>query len=124
MDEFPVVVLEQYTTDTAGYLRDLFRFSGLPILLVAESQVLFETERENLVTQLREDNTRAAILWVSRAYRANEADVLPARLTQRETDVFLATYLEQTQDASRRANLRQLATNDAPLATIPWLSTT
>jgi hypothetical protein len=112
MEEFPVVILDQFTTDTSGYLRNLFRFSGIPILLVSESQILSETERENLVTQLREDNTRAAILWISRAYRANDADVLAARLTPRETDVFLTTYLEQTQDPSRRANLRQLASND------------
>jgi hypothetical protein len=112
MEEFPVVILDQFTTDTSGYLRDLFRFSSIPILLLAESQTLSETERENLVTRLREDNTRAAILWISRAYRVNDSDVLPARLTPRETDVFLNTYLEQTQDPSRRANLRQLATND------------
>lgn len=140
MEENPVVILERFTTDTAGYLRDLFRFSGLPVLLVAESEVLSETERENLIIQLREDNTRAAILWVSRTYRSSDAeftksgtsrkrgtirqssgrggeppsvDVLPSRLTERETDTFLATYLEQTEDPSRRANLRQLATDAA-----------
>ena len=62
MEKFPVVTLDQISADTASYLRDVFRFCSLPVLVVMESTVVTESEREGLLQQLREDNTRAAFL--------------------------------------------------------------
>ena len=68
MERVPTVCLDQIGTDTASYLRELFQFCSLPVLVLMESTVITESEREGLIQQLREDNTRAVFLWVSRAY--------------------------------------------------------
>jgi hypothetical protein len=74
-----------------------------------ESTVITESEREGLLQQLREDNTRAVFLWVSRAYGYREnKDVLAGRLDDAEASLFLEAYLEQVTDGARREALRQL----------------
>lgn len=110
MEQNPVVLLNQFTDDTAEYLRDLFRFSGLPLLVVMEAEVITENQRERLLRLLRDDNTRAAFLWVSRVYTPSpQESVLPGHLSDHEAQTFLAAYLEQVKDPHRRDELRRLA---------------
>lgn len=112
MARFPTVCLEQVSTDTASYLRELFQFCSLPVLVLMESTVITESEREGLLQQLREDNTRAVFLWVSRAYGDREnKDILSGKLDDSEASLFLAGYLEQVTDDARREALQRLASS-------------
>jgi len=56
MERYPVVLLDQISSDTASYLRDIFQFSSLPVLVLMEGSTVTESEREGLLKQLREDN--------------------------------------------------------------------
>lgn len=110
MEQFPVVVVEQFSQDTAGYLRELFNATRLPLLVVMESEVVIQSTREALLIDLREDNVRAVFLWVTRTYAADGgAKVLSSSLNQVETEAFLAAYLEVVKDPIRRNELSLLA---------------
>ena len=110
MERFPVVSVDQISTDTASYLRDLFQFCSLPVLVLMEATIVTESERESLLRQLREDNTRAVFLWVSRAYgRRDGKEVLVGRLGDSEAALFRDAYLEQVADEERRAALMTLS---------------
>jgi hypothetical protein len=74
-----------------------------------EADLVTESAREGLFKQLREDNTRAVFLWVSRVYDAEaHKDVIRSVLTDDEADAFLDAYLLVTSDPARRAALQQL----------------
>ena len=109
MDEFPTVVVTQLTNDTSSYLRDLFQFTGLPLLILLESTVVTESARQGLLQQLREDNTRGVFLWVARVYRKSaHGDVLGAALSDTEATRFLQIYQEQATELERREELARL----------------
>ncbi|MEG6550033.1 hypothetical protein V6C53_07340 [Desulfocurvibacter africanus] len=111
MEEYPVVLIGQISEDTAGYLREIFQYTSLPLLVVIESAIVTESSREYLLQQLWEDNTRAVFLWVTRIYdeRNNSKDVLQCLLSKSETRDFLEAYLEQVSEPSRIKRLRELA---------------
>ena len=116
MEEYPTVIIHQLTNDTRGYLRELFQECNLPLLVVMEAEIVTESAREDLWRTLREDNTRAAFLWVSRLYGDTRSeDVLRGSLSDVEAGTFLDAYLEQVEDPLRRDALRKLA-NDRQLA--------
>jgi len=111
METFPVVGLDQISADTSSYLREIFQFCSLPVLVLMEASVVTESERESLLQQLREDNTRAVFLWVSRIYGQRTAtDVLSGKLDDQEAALFRDVYLEQVTDKRRASDLEQLAT--------------
>ncbi|KYG06363.1 hypothetical protein BE21_35350 [Sorangium cellulosum] len=113
MDRYPAVLIERVSSETADYLRDIFQYCGLPVLVVMEAEVVTESEREALLRQLREDNTRAVFLWVRRSYaKSRKSDVLSGRLSEAETHEFLNAYMEQVSSADRRAALEKLATSE------------
>lgn len=115
MERVPTVILDQISNDTSSYLRDLFQFCSLPVLVVMESSVVTESEREGLLQQLREDNTRAVFLAVTRAMKKNDRDgVLPGELDETERTSFLHAYLEQVDDFSTQEQLRRLAGPSTP----------
>lgn len=113
VDSNPVVLLDQLSTDTASYLRDLVRFSALPALVVMEGSEITKSERETLVDQLKEDNTRAVFLWVSRHYGASaDVDILPSALQLgegNEAALFRDTYLPYVRGSRRQDGLVKLA---------------
>jgi tetratricopeptide (TPR) repeat protein len=112
MERYPVVLLDQLSSDTASYLRDIFQFSSLPVLVLMESVAVTESEREGLLRQLREDNTRAVFLWVSRAYGYREdKEILPGRLDDLEVALFRDAYLDQLIDDSRRKAIQWLSSS-------------
>jgi hypothetical protein len=77
-----------------------------------ESKVVTESEREGLLKELREDNTRAVFLWVSRYYGDRDAKhVLPGKLSDTEAKNFKEFYLEQINDYDRRISIVELATS-------------
>ncbi len=117
MEEFPVVILKKLTTDTAAYIRDLFQYANLPVLVVMESEIVTESAREALLRQMREDNTRAVFLWVTRVYgTASAGSTLKGELSLAEAQAFLAAYREQVTDPARHAALNGLLLpKNAPL---------
>lgn len=115
MERVPTVFVDQISSDTSSYLRDIFQLCSLPVLVVMESSVVNESEREGLLQQLREDNTRAVFLAVSRAVKKNEFDgVLSGTLNETEISEFLEAYLEQVEDPDRQRQLRLLASESRP----------
>lgn len=109
MENFPVVWLDQVSDDSASHLRDLFRHCSLSVLVVMDS-IATESEREGLLQQLREDNTRVVFLWVARAYGSGrQKHVLPRTLSPSEARKFSEVYCEQVADPNRRRELERLA---------------
>jgi hypothetical protein len=114
MEEHPVVLLQQLSADTSELLRDLFQFSSLPLLVVMEAGTVTESEREMLLRELREDNTRAVFLWVSRIYEVvDKGSVLQGQLTDQESDWFFSVYREQVREPGRVTALRKLVSSPA-----------
>lgn len=109
-EKYPVVVLEQVSEDTSRYLRDLFQWSKLPILVLMDAAIITETAREALFLALREDNTRTVFLWVARIYESNgDTQALPSRLSKEEANAFKDAYLEQVSDHDRARAISELA---------------
>lgn len=109
-EKYPVVVLEQVSEDTSGYLRDLFQWSKLPILVLMDAAIITETAREALFLSLREDNTRTVFLWVARVYdAADNSEVLPCRLSREEAVEFERAYLAQVDEPARLREISRLA---------------
>ncbi|MEW6041634.1 MAG: hypothetical protein AB1633_08945, partial [Elusimicrobiota bacterium] len=109
MEDFPTVILNQLTDDTASYLRDIFQFSRLPLLILMESSVVNDSERKALLNQLREDNTKGVFLWISRVYRNLEnSKVLKCELSRKESERFYSIYKDQVEDPSRLRELSNL----------------
>lgn len=112
MDDYPVVSVDQLSSDLAGYLRDVFQFSGLPLFVLMESSVVSESAREELLRQLRDDNTRAVFLWVSRSYgEISGRAVLSARLDSEESKTFFEVYREQVDDPVTVRALQRLVSD-------------
>lgn len=123
MEKYPAVILDQLTTDTAAYLREIFGFTSLPVLVVMEASRIKETEREELLRALREDNTRAAFLWVSRTYNGDSNAKLASTLTLGEggeAEHFLDAYLRQTDAPDRVEALRNLVKTNNPRERSPF----
>ncbi|SHI93329.1 hypothetical protein SAMN02745216_00736 [Desulfatibacillum alkenivorans DSM 16219] len=110
MEEHPVVLVNQFTEDTASLLGEVFQFSSLPVLVVMEASIVREGDRESLLNQLREDNTRTVFLWISRVYgdQKQNKDVLKCRLEKIEAKDFLGAYVEQVEDVTRIKRLNSL----------------
>jgi hypothetical protein len=112
MEKYPTVVLDRLTQDIAPHLREIFAFTSLPVLVVMEASKIKETEREDLLRELREDNTRAVFLWVSRTYKGGADPKLVSTLdldVGGETELFLKAYLRQTDVPARTEALHKLA---------------
>jgi hypothetical protein len=76
------------------------------------SQPLSPKVNVRVLQQLREDNTRAAFLWVSRAYgNGHNKEVVSGKLDDAEAALFLDAYLEQVTDGARRAACNGSDTN-------------
>jgi hypothetical protein len=109
-EQYPTVILEQASSETAEQIASLFQFTGLPVLVVLDAATVSESERENLLRQLRQTNTRNVFLWVCRSYSSEvQEDILPSLLDkEKEIPVFLDIYSRECGAEDRRINLRQL----------------
>jgi hypothetical protein len=103
---FPSLTIEQVSNDTAHYLGEIFQATRLPVLAVLEHGVS-DTEREVLLEQLREDNTRVVFLRVARSGRSGDG-VLEAELSDKEANRFYEAYVQHVEDDDRRRRLREL----------------
>ena len=110
-EETPTVVLRRISDDTSDYVNELFHYTGgLPVLVLMESEIVNETQREQFLKELRERNARCCFLWVSRVYDLSGADeILPGELTDDEAEAFLKLYSECVTDESRKQELSKLA---------------
>lgn len=123
MERYPTVILDQLTNDTSSHLREIFGVTSLPVFVVMEASRIKETEREELLRELREDNTRAVFLWVSRTYKGGADAKLAGNLTLGtggEAEHFLDAYLRQTDAPGRIEALGKLAKTSNPRERSPF----
>jgi hypothetical protein len=120
---YPVAVLRRWSRQgTANRLEMLFHTSGFPVLLVADSAILSNSEREELYRELSSRNCRVVLLYVLRVLGTSSDEsstkfFLPNQMSPTEADRFLKAYLEQTDDQKKRSELRRL-TEDEKLVKI------
>lgn len=107
MDSYPTVIVEKYTPLLYEDLRYIFQLTSLPLLVVMESAIVNESDRETLLQQLREDNTTAVFLWTSRSY-TNGSDVMPTTLEDDEAGKFFTAYNQHSPSREQTKKLKQI----------------
>lgn len=63
---YPTVLLHNYSEGTADRIDEIYQETGHPPLVIAESAILPEYDRDELRHSLAQRNTRAVLLWVNR----------------------------------------------------------
>ncbi|TCC01296.1 hypothetical protein [Kribbella soli] len=62
----PTAILRGYSTTTADRIDEIYQETGLSAFIVAEAAILSESDREDLLQDLRQRNSRAVFLWINR----------------------------------------------------------
>jgi hypothetical protein len=106
-DSYPTVIVEKYTPLLYEDFRYIFQLTSLPLLVVMESAVVCESDRETLLQQLREDNTTAVFLWTNRAY-TQDRTVMPTALDDNEAKKFFTAYNEYCLNSDQTKKLKQI----------------
>jgi tetratricopeptide (TPR) repeat protein len=109
-DEFPVAVLTRYSKNTDARLRELHALANRPILLVADSSVIPEADREKLYASLVANNTRVVILYVSRHFKIDHTrhHALVDPMPSAEAERFRHVYSLATTDPNRKVELARI----------------
>ncbi len=107
MDSYPTVIVEKFTRLLYEDLRYIFQLTSLPLLVVMESSIVNESDREILLQQLREDNTTAVFLWTNRSYTGDN-DVMPTTLADDEADKFFTAYNQHCLSSEQTKKLEQI----------------
>ncbi|MBT1186132.1 hypothetical protein HET69_19535, partial [Streptomyces sp. CJ_13] len=102
---YPTVLLHNYSETTADRIDEIYQETGHPALVVCESAILPEHDRDELVHSLAQRNTRAVLLWVNRTNvdrsRTNHKLIDPLHGPERER--FLDEYRRRaTTDRAHR----------------------
>ena len=113
----PTVLLRSYSDTTADRIDEIYQETGSTTLVVAESAILPEYDRDELVHSLAQRNTRAVLLWVNRTNvrRGGTPHKLLDPLHGNERRRFLKKFRERaTTDHARRLldGLAEGATDD------------
>lgn len=101
----PTVLLRSYSDTTADRIDEIYQETGSTTLVVAESAILPEYDRDELVHSLAQRNTRAVLLWVNRTNvrRGGTPHKLLDPLQGIERSRFLKKFRERaTTDRARR----------------------
>ncbi len=116
IDMYPVIFLDQLSEQTHTYIRDIFQFTSLPILILAESENITDSDLQLLINKLWEDNVRAVFLWIARVY-GNQSDdkILKNIIDDKEALHFQNIFLQEVDedDFLRRERLKELTTNNS-----------
>lgn len=113
---FPTVLLRVYSPGTIERVDEIYQETGLPVLMIAESADLPESELDELRQGLLQRNSRAVILWVNRT----TAQAAPRRagsqlytlldpLSDTERGWFLTEYRRRAETSQARELLDELA---------------
>jgi len=103
---YPTVLLRNYSETTADRIDEIYQETGYPALVIAESAILPDYDRDELVHSLAQSNTRAVLLWVNRtnvAHSGTRRHNLLDPLEGPERERFLEKFRERAEtDRARR----------------------
>ncbi|MGQ5633888.1 P-loop NTPase [Streptomyces sp. EWL5.16] len=103
---YPTVLLRTYSDTTADRIDEIYQETGYPALVIAESAILPDYDRDELVQALAQRNTRAVLLWVNRTnarHSGKHQHRLLDPLRGAERDRFLRKFRERADtDRARR----------------------
>ncbi|MEU3147125.1 MULTISPECIES: hypothetical protein [unclassified Streptomyces] len=101
---YPTVLLRTYSDTTADRIDEIYQETGYPALVIAESAILPDYDRDELVHTLAQRNTRAVLLWVNRTnMRRKGGHQLLDPLQGAERSRFLKKFRERADtDRARR----------------------
>ena len=113
-------MLRAYSAGSIERVDEIYQETGLPVLVIAESADLPESELDELRQGLLQRNSRAVILWVNRT----TAQVTPRRagpqlytlldpLSDTERSWFLTEYRRRAETTQARELLDELAAGSA-----------
>jgi tetratricopeptide (TPR) repeat protein len=122
--EYPTAIVRSYTKGLADRIRELFQITQKSVLVVAESTILTETNREDLYRSLRQSNCRAVILYVRKIIdkkKITTGHVVPNPMTSNECEVFERSYASVVSEEGIKLRLRQVTIdNDFEQYRIPF----
>ncbi|MGW3864782.1 P-loop NTPase, partial [Streptomyces sp. NPDC005047] len=121
---YPAVMLREYSETTADRIDEIYQETGYPALVIAESAVLPEYDRDELMYYLAQRNTRAIVLWVNRTNvpRAGKHHQLLDPLKGSERARFLKKFRERASTDHARRLLDSLAEGVADVVAAQKLS--
>jgi hypothetical protein len=107
--EHPTALLRRLTPTTVERIDEIYQSTGKTVLLVTEATDLPEANRDELVNELRQRNSRAVILWVNRTnISSGTAHKLMDPVTGAERDHFVREYLRRAETDRGRDLLTKL----------------
>ncbi|WP_157472600.1 hypothetical protein [Frankia sp. EAN1pec] len=110
----PVVLLRNYTPTTVERVNELYQDAGRPPLVVAESADLPESDRDELLHDLQQRNSRAVVLWVNRTNaQRNLRHQLIDPVSGSERQRFITEYLRRATTPKARRLLGEIAESDS-----------
>jgi len=113
-NEFPAVLLKNYTEATSNHIEALFHRSNLPIFIVVEQSRLSNVQRDRFFNELKSRSIRFVILDVVRHQNPRDTEhscALADPMSTMEARRFLGKYAERCHD-TRRKELEKLINND------------
>ena len=113
---YPTVILRRYSKSTVDRLDHLFHLTELPILLIVDSSILAEPDREDLYRAAIQRHLRIVILYVLRATSRRAASDqhvnLPDEMSKQEALAFQRAFSSHTKDVARLRELELIASSD------------
>ncbi len=114
--EIPTVILHTYSPDMGDRLASLYTRAELPVLLVAESDVLPEARREDLYRELSSRNARVVLLYLRRSFASSGREghlfLAGSISSDEEADRFKRKYLQLTEEPHRRTELGRITSDE------------
>ena len=119
----PTAVLRSYTSTTAERIDEIYQQTGLSVLVIAESADLPESDRNELIRQLQERNSRAIVLWVNRTnIRRREKHQVIDPVSSKERGWFLTEYRRRAVTPQALTLLNELVQGDVDSLPVARLS--
>ncbi|MER5938642.1 hypothetical protein ABT121_15110 [Streptomyces sp. NPDC001928] len=121
---YPTVLLHHYSETTADRIDEIYQETGHPALVIAESAILPDYDREELVHSLAQRNTRAVLLWVNRTNvgQSETRHKLLDPLRGPELERFLKTFRKRADTDRARRLLDGLAEGSTDVVAAQKLS--
>ncbi|MET3984192.1 hypothetical protein [Streptomyces sp. PvR034] len=108
---YPTVLLRHFSDKTADRIDEIYQQTGHPALVICESAILPEYDRDELIHSLAQRNTRAVLLWVNRTNvkRPRIKHKLVDPLQGDERELFLREYRNRARSPRAHRLLDALA---------------
>lgn len=121
--EHPTAVLHSYSPTTTERIDEIYQRTGLSVLVIAESADLPESDRNELIRQLQERNSRAIVLWVNRTnIRRRRKHQVIDPVSKEERGRFLVEYRRRATNPRALTLLDELVQGDVDSLPLQRLS--